>query len=93
MTDLEILSFNLQEDKFPHFSQGDLEKLLSIHEDVQKASYEGCLMKAYDNTSDFGPISTTVDSKYWLRLAKKFKSNNSLNGKSKIRSMKRADEV
>lgn len=91
MTKLERLRFNLQEDKFPYFSDDDLNKLLELYETVERASYEGCLIKSYDDSMSLGSIlSTPNNSRYWLIMANKFKSSIKGNFR-KSKTMNRAD--
>ena len=84
-TDLELLKFNLQETNFPYFSDADLQLLLDQHITVKAASYNGCMIKAQDDSVKLGPINTVSNEKYWIRRAKMFRSNAT-------GTMKRADE-
>lgn len=84
-TDLELLTFNLQETNFPYFSEADLQLLLDQHETVKEASYQGCMIKAQDDSVKLGPINTVSNEKYWLRRARMFKTNST-------GTIKRADE-
>lgn len=93
MTDVEILKFNLQESKFPHFTDTELQTLLELYGTVENASYEGCLIKSYDDSMSLGSvISTPNNSKYWIRLASKFKSSVKDGTSKKHKTMNRADE-
>lgn len=88
MTDLEILKFNLQESKYPYFSDEELQNLLELYETVERASYEGCMMKSVNDSMDLGSaLSIPDNSKYWLRMANKFKPR----GLKKQKTMNRAD--
>lgn len=75
MTDLEKLSFNLQERTVPYFSSGELQNLLDVHEDVWSASYFGCLMKAQANDQITlpGGLQMPSNSTYWWDLAEKYR--------------------
>jgi hypothetical protein len=75
MADIDILKFNLQETQFPYFSDADLQILLDQYGDVQTASYQGCLIKAQDDSIDLGPIKTVSNEKYWLRQARLYRGN------------------
>lgn len=91
---LKRLKFNLQEEKFPHFSDSELEELLiSSDNNIFKASYEGCMIKAYGFETDLGPLKMTVNEKYWLRRARLFNAryNKSLGKRKLHRTMTRAD--
>lgn len=76
MSDIEKLKFNLQEKSYPYFSDEELTYLLEEHKTVRKASYEGCLIKAQDDSVSLGPINTVSNRSYWLMRAKQFRSNN-----------------
>jgi len=84
MSDLEILRFNMQEEQFPYFTEDACQALLDQFETVKKASYEGCMIKAQDDSVKLGPINTTSNEKYWLRRARMFRANAT-------GTMKRAD--
>ena len=86
MTNLELLKFNLQETNFPYFSDGELNILLAQHKTVKEASYQGCMIKAQDDSVKLGPINTVSNERYWLRRARMFRKNST-------GVMKRADEV
>lgn len=66
------LKFNLQEQEFPYFSDNDLMYLLEEYESVIAASYEGCLIKAQNDSIKLGPINTPSNEEYWLRRAEHF---------------------
>jgi len=75
-TPIEILKFNLQETQYPYFSDPDLQLLLDTHnDDVIKASYKGCLLKAAaDDAMTVSGIKLESNRAYWLTLAETFKS-------------------
>ena len=85
MTDLEILKMNLQEKTFPYFSDSELQGLLEQYGTVKEASYQGCMMKAQDDSVKLGPINTASNEKYWLRRARMYRTNAT-------GTMQRADE-
>ena len=85
MTDLEVLKFNLQETNFPYFSDDDLNILLEQYSTVKEATYQGCMIKAQDDSVKLGPINTVSNEKYWLRRARIFRVNST-------GTMKRVDE-
>lgn len=74
LTALEQLRFNLQETQFPYFSDTDLNTLLSMYPNVNRASYEGCLIKSSNDSVSLGPINTPNNEMYWLRRANHFKA-------------------
>jgi hypothetical protein len=75
-TPLEILKFNLQERTYPYFNDSELEMLLATNDnDVKKASYKGCLLKASaDDAMTVNGIKLESNREYWLTLAETFKS-------------------
>lgn len=89
MENLVLLKFNLQESQYPYFSDSDLSILLESNDnDVKKASYKGCLMKAQaDDSIDIGPLKTESNRDYWLTLANSYRSSGYNT------TMKRADEL
>ncbi|MHC1681388.1 MAG: hypothetical protein AB6733_00245 [Clostridiaceae bacterium] len=89
MDNLELLRFNLQERQYPYFTVDELNILLETSEnDVNKASYQGCMMKAQsDDTIDLGSIAMSSNKEYWTSLAKTFRKPGAY-----AASMKRADE-
>lgn len=91
-TPIEVLKFNLQERQYPYFTDVELNVLLEISDnDINKASYKGCLMKANaDDSITLGPLKTGSNREYWISLAESFKPKLTYNY---ITSMKRADEV
>lgn len=71
---MDILMLNLQERQFQYFEDGELELLLEQYPDVNEASYEGCLIKAQNDSVSLGPINTPSNEAYWLRRAKHFRA-------------------
>lgn len=78
MDKLEELKFNLREQQTPYFSDKELEYLLSKHKnDVQKASYEGLLIKAEVTGLSVSGLTTKDSSSYFKMLASQYASTNS----------------
>lgn len=71
---IEQLKFNLQESQFPYFSDDDLNTLLKMYPNINRASYEGCLIKSSNDSVSLGPINTPNNEQYWIRRAKHFKA-------------------
>ncbi|NFO57723.1 hypothetical protein FDB39_12650 [Clostridium botulinum] len=72
LTPLEILKINLNESQYPVFNDEELENLLTVNDNnVLKASWRGCLMKANtDSKIKVGPIEIeNADPDYWNNLA------------------------
>lgn len=74
LTPIQQLKFNLQETQFPYFSDEDLNTLLEMYPNINRASYEGCLIKSSNDSVSLGPINTPNNEQYWLRRANHFKS-------------------
>lgn len=89
-TPIQILSFNLQEKSSPFFDEEDLQLLLDKNGgDINKASYEGCLLKSQNDSISLSGIDIPDNENYWLRLAKKFQDDIDEPIKN---SMRRVDE-
>ena len=74
LTSLELLKFNLQENKYPYFSDEELQVLLDKNNgDVNLASVEGCELKAVNDSVNLGKLQTPDNSNYWLRLANRYR--------------------
>ncbi|HBJ2602287.1 TPA: hypothetical protein LA751_001566 [Clostridium botulinum] len=94
-----VLKFNLQERQYPYFEDNELKILLENNDNnVLKASWKGCLLKATaDDGTNLGPLKTESNRDYWLGLAEQYKSDyeRSLSGnRNNIgykTSMKRVD--
>lgn len=82
------LRFNLRELNDPYFSEAELYHLLEKNKgDVSKATYEGLLIKAEDDSIALpGGLKVPSNQNYWLNLAKKYRPNRTGN-------MLRCDDV
>lgn len=89
MDNLTLLKFNLQEKQFPYFTDEELALLLESNgNDVNKASYKGCLLKAQaDDAIDISVLKTESNREYWLTLAHSYRGASGYNT-----TMQRADE-
>lgn len=96
-TPLEILKFNLQEREHPYFEDDDLNLLLESNDNnINKASYKGCLLKANaDDKLEVAGVKLSSNRQYWLGLAEEYKKayESSLSGITTgyKTSMKRVD--
>lgn len=70
---LTLLKFYLQEKQFPYFDDEDLQILLDQYEDINRAAYEGCMIKAQDDSVQIPGVSTPSNEKYWIRRANQFR--------------------
>lgn len=78
LTPLEILKINLNESQYPVFSDIELENLLAVNDNnVLKASWRGCLLKAAsDDEMKVGPVEMNSSNKdYWNNLAAIYKAD------------------
>lgn len=94
-TNIEILKFNLQEREYPYFSDDELELLLETNNnDIKKASYQGCLMKASaDDKLEVDGIKLSSNRDYWLTLAEQFKPNVVKKNATFKNTVKRSDRI
>ena len=101
LTPLDTLKINLNESQYPVFSDEELQRLLEVKDNnVLKASWRGCLMKANtDSKIKVGPIEIeNADPDYWMNLATMYQ-NDYLAEQAKLNptiggyktSMRRAD--
>lgn len=83
MNNLEQLKFNLREKQVPYFEEEELQVLLEKNNgDVEKASYDGLIMKAETTGLNVSGLTTKDSSSYFKMLASQFVTTNSgvLNG-------------
>lgn len=76
---IQELKKNLREESSPFFSDDDLLYYLEKNEnDLNKTTYECLILKSEDDSISLpGGLQLANNSKYWLRLAKKYKPNGS----------------
>lgn len=78
MNNLERLKFNLREKQIPFFDDDELQILLeNNNNDVNKASYEGLILKAETTGLNVSGLTTMDSSSYFKMLASRFVSTNS----------------
>ena len=78
MDKLEQLKFNLREKQCPYFDNEELSALLEQNNnDVDKASYEGLLLKAEVTGLSVSGLTTKDSSSYFKMLASHYVSSNS----------------
>lgn len=85
---LTKLKFNLRESSSPFFSDAELNHLLDKNnKDLNKASREGLLMKAEDDSISLpGGLQVPSNKEYWLSLARKHRTSGA-------RSLSRGDDL
>lgn len=104
LTSLDVLKINLNESKYPVFSDEELNNLLEVNDNnVLKASWRGCIMKAnVKKKIKVGPIeSENASPDYWNSLASIYQADYFLEQENlkPIKSigyktsMRRADEL
>ena len=68
----------LREEECPFFTDGDIEFYLSENEgNVNKTLYQMFLIKAEDTTLSVSGLNCADTSKYFRRLAQRYRQNNS----------------
>ena len=68
----------LREDECPFFADGDVELYLSENGgNVKKTLYQMLLVKAEDTTLSVSGLNCADTSKYFRRLAQRYRQNNS----------------
>lgn len=78
MTDIEKLKMLLRETDYPYFQDAELSFYLEKNNgDLNATVYECLLIKAENVQLNVSGLSTADTSKYFLRLAKKYKPSNS----------------
>lgn len=78
MDKLEQLKFNLREKQVPYFEKEELQMLLDKHNgNVEKASYEGLILKAEVTGLNVSGLTTKDSSGYFKMLASHFVQTNS----------------
>lgn len=75
---LERLKFNLREKQVPYFDESELIVLLENNGgDVDKASYEGLIIKAETTGLNVSGLTTQDSSSYFKMLASRYVQTNS----------------
>lgn len=78
MDNLEKLKFNLREEQVPYFTNEELLYLLEKNKNnVDRASYEGLVMKAETTGLNVSGLTTKDSSSYFKMLASNFVKTNS----------------
>ncbi len=78
MNKLEQLKFNLREKQTPYFEEEELQLLLDNNNgDVNKASYQGLILKAETTGLNVTGLTTQDSSSYFKMLASRYVSTNS----------------
>lgn len=78
MTYLEELKLNLRENDCPFFTDEELQWYYDKNNsDIRKATRECLVIKSQDTTLSVSGLSCADTSKYFLRLATQYQTNNS----------------
>lgn len=78
MDNLEKLKFNLREEQTPYFTDEELLYLLEKNNwNVNKASYEGLILKAETTGLNVSGLTTKDSSSYFKMLASRYIETNS----------------
>lgn len=75
---LEQLKMNLRESDCPFFEDEELEQYYAENgNDIKKTSYECLIIKSQDTQLSISGLNCGDTSKYFLRLASRYRPNNS----------------
>lgn len=78
LNDFEQLRFNLREKQCPYFDDDEIQLLLDKNNnDVNKASYEGLILKAEVTGLSVSGLTTKDSSSYFKMLASNYVETNS----------------
>ena len=78
MTTVEELKIALREKDCPFFTDEELNYYLKANDnDFKKAAYECLMIKSENTTLNLSGFETADTSKYFRRLAQKYRQNNS----------------
>lgn len=96
MLNVEKVKVLLLEEKYPYFSDEQLESLCNMYDDMNELCYIACKMKSDAQDITIGPITIKNNSNMWNNLADAFykkwitssssKTSKSLTGKCAGRS-------
>lgn len=79
MGEIQQLKLRLREESSPFFTDDELKYYLEENNnDLDKTTYQCLLLKAEDDSISLpGGLQLANNSKYWIRLAKRYKANGS----------------
>lgn len=78
MTDIDRIKIEIREEQTPYFDDAEIQYYYEKNCcDIQKTIYELLIIKSEDSTISVSGLSTTDTSKYFKRLASKYRSYNS----------------
>lgn len=67
--DIQLLKVLIQEEKYPTFTDEELEQMAAVYDSIYQLAYVCCLMKAETQDIKVGPISIKNDAELWRQLA------------------------
>jgi hypothetical protein len=78
MTDIERIKKEIREEQSPYFEEDDFAYYLEKNQgDVNATIYEMLIIKSEDSTVSVSGLNTEDTSKYFKRLASRYKTFNS----------------
>lgn len=77
INDLQLLKFNLEEEKFPYFTDEELTMSLDIYKTVENATYNMALKKSQNTGFSASGLSVNDTSNYFKRIAARYRPNQS----------------
>lgn len=75
--DLELLKFNLEEKRFPYFTDEELTMSLELYGTVESATYNMALRKSQNTGFSASGLSVNDTSNYFKRIAARYRPNQS----------------
>lgn len=77
MTEIDELRIILRESDVPFFSDEELAYYIKSEKTLSQAAYRCLLLKAENTSLSVSGLSCADTSRYFLRLAQKYRKNNS----------------
>lgn len=74
---LELLKFNLEEKRFPYFTDEELTMSLELYGTVENATYNMALRKSQNTGFSASGLSVNDTSNYFKRIAARYRPNQS----------------
>lgn len=76
--DLEVIRRETRENQLPYFEKGDIEYYFQKNKgDIRATIHELLIIKSEDSTLSVSGMNTTDTSKYFKRLASRYRTYNS----------------
>lgn len=76
MTELQELKLKVLNNKYPFYSDEELQNFLDIYNSVNEAAYNICRNKASLGDTEFADTNIESMTKFWLSKANEFRTAN-----------------